>query len=320
MKKSADSSKRHLQERAAGEGRVADAITIETAGLGKQYKDVAALDGLNMSVPRGAVYGLLGRSGAGKTTAIKILMGLVRPTSGRASVFGKPADQPAASVSIRQRTGYVDDSRDLYDSMTVAEIIGFTARFFPKWRSDRARQYVRSFDLPESRHVKALSRGARTKLALLLAFCRTPELLIFDEVTSGLDPAAAEEVLQSLMGYVASEGATVFFSSHQISEIEQIADHVAIIDAGRTIIAGTLDDLRDAHVRIELVFDSEAPAAQFHSKAVVRVERQGRVLSVLASSGAEGIIAEARTLGSVSAEVRRLTLKEIFLELVSGKS
>jgi ABC-2 type transport system ATP-binding protein len=299
---------------------VSDAVTIETAGLGKQYKDVTALDGLNLSVPRGAVYGLLGRSGAGKTTAIKILMGLVRPTAGHARVFGESVDQPAASVSIRQRTGYVDDGRDLYDSMTVAEIIGFTARFFPKWRSDLAQQYVRSFDLPESRLVKALSRGARTKLALLLAFSRSPELLIFDEVTSGLDPVAAEEVLQSLMGYVASEGATVFFSSHQISEIEQIADHVAIIDRGRTIIAGALDDVREAHVQVELVFDSDAPAAKFQSKTVVRVERRGRVLSVLASSGAEKIIEEARALGAVTAEVRRLTLKEIFLELVSRKS
>jgi ABC-2 type transport system ATP-binding protein len=299
---------------------VADTITIEIAGLGKHYKDVTALDGLNLSVPRGAVYGLLGRSGAGKTTAIKILMGLVRATAGRARVFGEPVEQPGSSVSIRRRTGFVDDGRDLYDSMTVAEIIGFTARFFPRWRSDLAQQYVRSFDLPQSRLVRALSRGARTKLTLLLAYCRTPELLIFDEVTSGLDPVAAEEVLQSLMAYVASEGATVFFSSHQIGEIEQIADHVAIIDRGRTIVAGALDDVREAHVQVEFVFDSEAPAVQFQSDAVVRVERRGRVLSVLASGGVEKIIEEARTLGSATTQVRRLTLKEIFLELVSRRS
>jgi ABC-2 type transport system ATP-binding protein len=296
---------------------VTEGLTIEAVGLTKRYKDVTALDGLNLKVPSGAIYGLLGRNGAGKTTAIRILMGLVRPTAGSARVFGAPADQAAPGVSIRQRTGYVSDNRDLYDSMSVAQIIDFTASFFPKWRPDLAKRYVRSFALPQSRLVKALSRGARTKLALLLAFCRSPELLIFDEATSGLDPVAAEEVLQLLIAHVASEGTTVFFSSHQIGEIEQIADHIAIIDQGRTIVEGALDDVREAYRRIEFVFDSDAPEARFQSEGVARIQRQGRVLTVIANRGPEKIIEEARALGPVSFEVRLLTLKEVFFELVS---
>jgi ABC-2 type transport system ATP-binding protein len=296
---------------------VAESIIIETTGLTKRYKDVMALDGLGLAVPAGSIYGLLGRNGAGKTTAIKILMGMVRPTGGSASVFGLAADQAAPSVAIRKRTGFVDDGRDLYDFLTVAELIAFTASFFPRWRADMAARYLRSFDLPESRVVKALSRGARTKLALLLAFCRGAELLILDEATSGLDPAAAEEVLQALVGHVASEGATVFFSSHQIGEIEQIADHVAIIDRGRTILEGALDDLRQAYRRIEFVFDGDAPAAPLHSPGIERVERKGRVLSVLARGAGGEIIEEARALGSVSVETLPVTLKEVFLENVS---
>jgi ABC-2 type transport system ATP-binding protein len=295
---------------------VAESLIIETVGLKKQYKDVTALDGLDLAVPAGSIYGLLGRNGAGKTTAIKILMGMVHPTDGRANIFGLAASQSAPSVAIRGRTGFVSDERDLYGFMTVAELIAFTASFFPHWRADMAKRYVRSFDLPESRLVKALSRGARTKLALLLAFCRNAELLILDEATSGLDPVAAEEVLQALVGHVAGEGTTVFFSSHQIGEIEQIADHVAIIDRGRTILEGALDDIRDAYRRIEIVFDGDAPATQLRSPGVARVERKGRMLTVLASAGAEQIIEEARALGSVSAEARPVTLKEVFLELV----
>lgn len=296
---------------------MAESIIIETVGLKKQYKDVTALDGLGLAVPAGSIYGLLGRNGAGKTTAIKILMGMVRPTAGHAGVFGLAASQSQASVAIRQRTGFVSDERDLYDFMTVAQLVAFTASFFPHWRADMAKRYVRSFDLPESRMVKALSRGERTKLALLLSFCRGAELLILDEATSGLDPAAAEEVLQALVGHVAGEGATVFFSSHQIGEIEQIADHVAIIDRGRTVLEGGLDDLRESYRRIELVFDGDAPAVHFRSPGVARVERKGRMLTVLASTGAERIIEEARALGSVSAEARSVTLKELFLEIVS---
>ena len=200
-----------------------DGNIIETVGLKKQYQDVTALDGLDLTVPSGSIYGLLGRNGAGKTTAIKTLMGLVRPTAGTARVFGLAVDQSAASIVIRQRTGFVSEERDLYDSMTVADLIAFTAAFYPRWRADMAARYLRNFDLPPARAVKALSRGARTKLALLLALCRGAELLILDEATSGLDPMAAEEVLQALIGHVANEGATVFFSSHQIAEIEQIA-------------------------------------------------------------------------------------------------
>jgi ABC-type multidrug transport system ATPase subunit len=296
---------------------MADSIIVETVGLKKRYKDVTALDGLGLAVPAGSIYGLLGRNGAGKTTAIKILMGMVRPTAGHASIFGLPASHSRASVAIRQRTGFVNDERDLYDFMTVAQLIAFTASFFPHWRADMAKRYVRSFDLPESRMVKALSRGARTKLALLLAFCRGAQLLILDEATSGLDPVAAEEVLQALVGHVANEGATVFFSSHQINEIEQIADHVAIIDRGRTVLEGGLDDLRESYRRIEFVFDGDAPSVQFRSSGVTRVERKGRMLIVLASTGAERIIEEARTLGSVSAAARPVTLKELFLEIVS---
>lgn len=292
-------------------------LIIETVGLMKRYKDVTALDGLRLAVPAGSIYGLLGRNGAGKTTAIKILMGMVRPSGGRASVFGLAADQSAPSVAIRQRTGFVNDDRDLYDFLTVAELIAFTASFYPHWRADMAKRYLRSFDLPKSRIVKALSRGARTKLALLLAFCRGAQLLILDEATSGLDPAAVEEVLQALVGYVAGEGVTVFFSSHQIGEIEQIADHVAIIDRGRTILEGPLDDLRQAYRRLEFVFDGDAPAAPLRSPGIERVARKGRVLTVLARGATEQIIEEAGALGSVSVETLSVTLKEVFLEIAS---
>jgi ABC-2 type transport system ATP-binding protein len=296
---------------------VAEGNIIETVGLTKQYKDITALDGLNLNVPTNSIFGLLGRNGAGKTTAIKILMGMVYPTSGRASVFGLAPDRSAPSVAIRQRTGFVNEERDLYDFLTIAELIAFTASFFPHWRADLAQRYMRSFDLPESRIVKTLSRGTRTKLALLLAICRGAELLILDESTSGLDPVASEEVLQALVGHVASEGATVFFSSHQISEIEQVADHIAIIDQGRTVLEGTLDDLREAYRRIELVFDGDAPAAQFRSPGVARVERKGRMLTILASAGVEQIIEEARSLEPASVEARPIALKEIFLDIVS---
>jgi ABC-2 type transport system ATP-binding protein len=299
---------------------VVDPFIIETTELRKRYDGVEALRGLNLQVPAGSIYGFLGRNGAGKTTTIKILLGMARPTSGQARVFGLAADMPQASVDIRRRAGLVSEEKDLYDYMTVDEMIRFTAAFFPRWSAELEQRYVRRFELPLQRKVKALSRGTRTKLALLLALCRGTELLVLDEPTSGLDPAAAEEVLQALVAHVADEGMTVFFSSHQIAEVDQIADHVAIIDSGRTVVAGMLDDLRQRYRRIQLVFDGDAPEPAFSAPGIERVRRKGRVLTVLSSTGAELILEEARAMNPVSVDVVPVTLKEIFLETVTEES
>jgi ABC-2 type transport system ATP-binding protein len=274
---------------------------------------------LSVHVPAGSIYGFLGRNGAGKTTTIKVLLGMAHPTSGQARVFGLAADAPRSSVDIRRRTGFVSDEKDLYDYMDVAEMIRFTASFFPNWRADLEQRYLRKFELPGDRRVKALSRGMRTKLALLLALCRGAELLILDEPTSGLDPAITEEVLQALVAHVASEAMTVFFSSHQIAEVDQIADRVAIIDRGRVVVSGALDDLRENFRRIEFVFDGDAPEPAFRAPGVERVRRKGRVLSVLSSAGSERIVDEARALSPVSVDVVPVTLKEIFLETVTAE-
>ena len=296
---------------------VADPFIIETADLRKNYGEVEAVRGLSLQVPVGSIYGFLGRNGAGKTTTIKVLLGMARPTSGHARVFGLAADAQDASVEIRRRTGFVSDDKDLYDYMDVEEMIRFTAAFFPRWRADLEQRYLRRFELPADRKVKALSRGMRTKLAVLLALCRGAELLILDEPTSGLDPAMTEEVLQALVAHVASEEMTVFFSSHQIAEVDQIADRVAIIDRGRAVVTGALDDLRENFRRIQFVFDGDAPEPAFRAPGVERVRRKGRVLTVLSSAGAERIVDEARALNPVSVDVVPVTLKEIFLETVA---
>ena len=298
---------------------MADLFVIEASELRKQYDGVEALRGLSLQVPAGSIFGFLGRNGAGKTTTIKILLGMTRPTSGAARVFGLAADAPEASVDIRRRVGFVSDDKDLYGYMTVAEMIRFTAVFFPRWRADLEQRYLRAFELPPDRTVKALSRGTRTKLALLLALCRGAELLILDEPTSGLDPAMTEEILQALVACVAREEMTVFFSSHQIADVDQIADRVAIIDRGRAVVAGALDDLRENFRRIQLVFDGDAPEAVFRAPGVERVRRKGRVLTVLSSAGADRLIDEARALHPVSVDVAAVTLKEIFLDAVVGE-
>ena len=293
---------------------MAEHLVVETIGLKKSYDGVEALRGLSLAVPAGSICGFLGRNGAGKTTTIKILMGMAHATGGQARVFGLSAASAQECVEIRRRTGFVSEEKDLYGSMTVEEMIRFTSAFFPRWRKDLQKRYVQSFELPRDRKVKSLSRGMRTKLFLLLALCRGAELLVLDEPTSGLDPAAAQDVLRILVSQVADENTTVLFSSHQIAEVEQIADRVVIIHRGRAVVAGDLEDLRASFSRIQVVFDRETPDATFQSSGITRVQRSGRMLTILSSGGTEAIANEVRALHPVSVDVTPVTLKEIFLE------
>jgi ABC-2 type transport system ATP-binding protein len=298
---------------------VADPHVIACSGLSKHYGSHPALQGLDLHVPKGSIFGFLGRNGAGKTTTIKILLGMVRPTGGSGKVFDLPVDDPAASVEIRRRTGFVSEDKDLDDGATVAEMIAFTAAFYPRWRTDLQERYLRSFELRPDARVKTLSRGTRTKLALLLAFCRGAELLVLDEPTSGLDPVVADEVLQQLVGHVAREETTIFFSSHQLAEIDQIADRIGIVHRGRMVTTGVLDDLRQDFRRVQAVFEHDAPALPAGMPGTVRVRRQGRVLSITVNGNVDAIVAEVRRLGATAVDVTAMPLRDMFLEIVSGE-
>src|SRR3954451_9521698 len=234
-KRFAGSSKRRWP--ASEEHAVAESA-IAVRNLHKRYGAFEALRGVTLDVPAGSICGFLGRNGAGKTTTMKILLGIAHATSGEARVLGLDDD-----VEIRKRTGFVSEEKDLYPYMTVAEIVRFTASFYPHWRAELASRYIR--ELGAHRKIRSLSRGMRTKLALLLAVCRGAELLLAAEPPSRLAPAERDDALKILV----QAGSTVFFSTHDLSEVEQIADRVAIIDRGRIAISAPLDDLRETYRR-----------------------------------------------------------------------
>jgi len=294
-----------------------DIICIES--LAKRYQSVEALRGLSLAVPRGSVCGFLGRNGAGKTTTIKILLGMVRRDSGSARVFGLDASNRAANVAIRRRTAFVSETKELYPYMTVEDFLRFTRGFFPGWRDDLAEKYRQAFALPLDRTIPKLSKGMQSKLMLLAALARGAELLILDEPTDGMDPEAVEEALQAIVAVAAEQETTVFFSSHQLSEVEQIADRVSIIDSGATVLNEQLDDLRANYRTVQLVFDGDPPGAALNVPGVERMHTSGRMLSLLVSRDVDGIVERARSQQAVSIDVRPVTLKEIFLGAIKAK-
>ena len=289
---------------------------IETQDLRKTFGKQSAVDGLNLRVPRGSIYGFLGKNGAGKTTTIELLLNIVRPSGGRASVFGIPVTDLARSTEVRQRVGFVSEDKGLYPYMTVGQMIRFTRPFFPGWRDDLERRYLELFNLPLKKKVGDLSKGMGSKLMLLLAVARGADLLILDEPTDGLDPAAVEEVLRELVSLAASNGTTIFFSSHQLPEVEQIAEHVCIIDRGKAVVAGALDELKAQYQRIQVVVDRELDEPVRWVDGVVKVRQEGRMFSLLVSRNVEAILAQIRSLPGASTEQFPVSLKDIFLESV----
>lgn len=286
---------------------------IEMNNVHKSFKSITALAGLNLEVPAGSIYGFLGPNGAGKTTAIKILMGMIRPDNGELRVLGLPFDSSANAAKIRERIGFVPEYKETYPYMTVEEMIHFTRPFYPKWRDDLEKRYVMMFELPLKKKIPTLSKGMHSKLMLLLAISRGAELLIMDEPMEGMDPAISDVMLGALVDLTASEGTTVFFSSHQIADVEQIADHVTIINQGIALMSGAIDDMKLRYQRIQITFPDVPPEPVQWGDGVVQVEQEGRMVSILACNNLDTLIAKGRSFPGTVVETYPLTLKEIFL-------
>jgi ABC-2 type transport system ATP-binding protein len=292
---------------------------IETVELKKSYGKIEAVQGLNLSVQSGSVCAFLGQNGAGKSSTIKMLLGMVHPTGGTGSVLGHRIDREKESLLIRQKVAFVAEDKRLYDYMTVEQIVQFTKAFFPRWNHTFERRLMEQFELPPKRRIRHLSKGMRTKLALLLGFARGCELLILDEPTEGLDPVAIEEVLQIVVSLTAG-GTTVFFSSHQIVEVEQIADHVLMIDRGRLVLDAPMDQVKEQYRHIQAVFPQPVEERDFRLAGIETIRTEGCTVSLVASHNVDAIIEHVRMLRAGNIDVLPLSLKEIFLGKVKVRS
>jgi ABC-2 type transport system ATP-binding protein len=286
-------------------------LAIWTDKLVKTYPGVTAVDGLSLNVPRGVAYGFLGRNGAGKTTTIRILLGLARPTEGRARVLGFSTGRE--QVAILERTAFVSESKNLYGGLTPRELVRFTRGFYPKWSEQAVTKYSRLFEIPMDRPFSKLSQGNRTKVYLLLALSQGADLLILDEPGMGLDPVVVDELLRVLVEDVVGEGRTVFISSHQLSDVEQIADWVGLIDHGKLLLEARLDDIK-SQFRLVTVAGSALP--QTKSPEALWVASEGNFHKYLVKNNADAFAAELSRQGATIAQVSPLGLREIFLALV----
>jgi ABC-2 type transport system ATP-binding protein len=285
-------------------------LAIETQSLHKYYGAIKAVDGLDLRVPSGSIYGFLGRNGAGKTTTIRLLAGLAHPTSGTMRVLD--LDPRTNRVAVLARTGFVIDKL-LLPSMTGDDLVRFNRGFFPRRSDALAKKYADALEIPMKQKFRRLSTGSQTKLCLLLALAQGAELLVVDEPTAGLDPVVTDQLLRAMVDDFANEGRTLFLSSHHLSEVERVADWVGIIDHGKLLLEARLDDVR-ANFRRVRVIGEDLPLSS--RGEVFKTIRGEGTTELIVRADADAFIAELRSQGATVLDVSPMNLSEIFLEVV----
>lgn len=288
---------------------------IKLEQLTKRFGAETALDEVSLEVHPGTVFALLGENGAGKTTAIRIMLGLAEPNAGRAEVLGLPSD--TRGLEIRQRVGYVPESPTLYEWMTVEEIGWFTAGFYADGYMPEYARLIEQFKLPPKKKLKALSKGMRAKVTLALALAHQPELLILDEPTSGLDAMIRLEFLDSMVDR-AAEGKTVFLSSHQIAEVERVADMVAILRRGKMLLVEPLDELKAKVRRLTLTLKDGAAPPQLDGTILSQQSKPRQWQALIRDADTEHLAALAAHEAVENLEIDTVSLEEIFIAYMQG--
>ena len=290
----------------------ADTPAIEISDLVRRFGRTEAVDGLSLRVQPGRCYGFFGRTGAGKTTTIKCLLNLLRPTRGTVRTFG--LDPRRDEVAVKSRIAYVPDNVAFYPWMTVRDTLDYVASFRATWNEHTERALLSQFRLDLNQKTSNLSKGQRTQLALIAAVCPEPELLVLDEPTSGLDPIVRREFIQTVIGAYqdADPGKrTVFVSTHLISEFEGLIDEFTIIERGKAVLTLDADTARERFQKIYARFSIPPSVPDLAGAHVLR--QRGRELELLVNGNSAEVMARLQSRGPEALTSESLTLEEIFV-------
>ncbi len=279
----------------------------------RKFGRTLALDDVSFGIEPGTVLGLIGRNGAGKTTALRLAIGTLWPDSGRIRTLG--LDPRVSAVEVATRAALLSEESALYPWMTVDEIVRFAAALHPRWDAALAAKLARDLDLPADKKIRELSRGTRAKVALVLAVAGRPALLLLDDPTAGLDPLVRREVLDGILDAVSEEGGAVIYASHLVHDVERVADRVIVLDHGKIRIDGALDALKARFRCARGVFVGGAPP-EAEVAGVIHATADGRTLTVIADAQNGELESLMKGLGAKDVAIEPLPLEEILVAML----
>lgn len=292
------------------------ALAIETDKLTRYYGDRCAVDQVDLCVPVGCVYGLLGPNGSGKTTIIKSLLGLLKPTRGTSKLFGHDSRQ--LPPKLRDRIGYVAEGHELYRSAQIRDLADFQGRFFSRWSRRSFDQMLEHFRLPPKQRIRQLSNGQRAQVSLALTLACDPDLLIMDDPTLGVDPVIRRRFLESMIQLIIQKGRTVLFSSHALNDVERVADRIGILTRGVLRVDCTMTEFKERLKRVRAVFDGGVPRLMDVPGLVwLEIDKRQAVLTIAHYDGTHEACLRER--GAREVEVLESTLEDLFIDYNSGE-
>ena len=286
---------------------------IQVNKLIKSFEGFRALDGLDIHVPRGAVYGLVGPNGAGKSTVIRHLAGIYRQDSGQVRIDGQPVYE---NPEIKGRIAYIPDDIFYYTQATINDMMKFYRSVYPRFSPERFETLSALFNLDRKQPMRKLSKGMQKQAAFWLAMSQCPEVVILDEPVDGLDPVMRRQVWSALLSDVAENGTTVLVSSHNLRELEDVCDHVGIMNHGRMLVERSLSELQDNIVKIQLAFADGGKLPE--GLEILHSSSTGRLQQLILRGSAEELTAKISTAGPLFLDVVPLNLEEIFIYELGG--
>ena len=288
---------------------------LEAKHVVKTFDGFRALDGLTMTVPTGAVYGLVGPNGAGKSTIIRHLAGIYRQDSGEVLLDGQPVYEDPA---VKRRMTVIGDDWYYFPQANIREMAHFFAGLYPAFSWERYEKLKQVFPLDEKMMLRRMSKGMQKQAAFWLTVCCMPEYLILDEPVDGLDPVMRRQVWSLLLGDVAERGTTVLVSSHNLRELEDVCDHVGILDHGRVLLERSLSDLQDNTVKLQVAYPGVTEPVLPAELNILHRSHVGRVYTYIVRGSSEEILRRMQITEPVLLESIPLTLEEIFIYELGG--